>query len=239
VLPEWKPDKTRFEFIDNQFGKFQRNLDTPSIYIGGSSDFETDIGFGFFQGFVDNKITREKMTFRPFWRTIHLEDGIEKNIYSGTAIKQTKYYYFPGDTVKINLVCEKDNFLTLRIELLESTSLNPYKEIRNKIVENETFILRDIIAPGNGVRPSEYKRVNAIDQYHNEGKPTQKTKAFAVNCEWKSVYLFRLVNNELRKIPFIDHRIKRIFSPNKSAFIVKFENNLEKVDIIPSLCSEI
>lgn len=235
TLPEWEPDKTRYEYINNQFGKVLRYLDTPSIYLGGSSDFETDIGFGFFQGYIGGKIIKEKITFRPFWRTIHFKDGVEKNIYSGTKIEQTKYYYFPGDTVKINLICDKNNFLTLRIELLEETSLEPYKSIRNKNDKNEIFILRDIIAPGNGLRLSEYKRVNAIDQYHNEGKETQNTSSSATNCEWKNVYLFRLINNELRKIPFIDDRIKRIFHPDKRAFVVKFDGNIEKVDIIPLL----
>ena len=220
TLPLWEPDTSRFEYIKNPYGEFKRHLDTPSVYVGGSSDHETDIGFGFFQGMLNNKITKEKITFRPFWRTIYIENGEERNDYLGTNINQTEYYFFPGDKVLLDLVCNKPNFLTLRIELLTETDLYPYKEYRKQLKKSKVLLI-----------DSEYKRVNAIDQYHNEGKPTQETNAKAIAGSWENVYLFRKINDEIYKVPFTAERITRIMSPSPNAFNYFTQGNYEVIDI--------
>lgn len=233
TLPLFTGDETRRELIDTPQGAFERYMDTPSVYLGGSSDYETDIGFGFFRGLIGDTISEEKITFRPFWRTIYLENGKERNDYLGTKLNETEYYYFPGDTVKINLVSETENYLTLRIELLQETTIEKYVKIREANNRNQLLVVENIIAPGNGIRPTEYKRVNAIDQYHNEGKPTQMTSAKVDECVWKDVYLYRLIDSTLYKVPFNEKRIKRIFSPNQSAFHVSLEEKTETVTIEP------
>jgi hypothetical protein len=229
-LPEFIPDEERFEMITDPFGTYKRYMDTPSVYLGGSSDFETDIGFGFFRGFINGQISENKITFRPFWRTIFLEDGEEKNIYLSSNIYESEFYYYPGDTIKVHLVCLAPNQLTFRVELLEETKILPYAHYRKTHV-NKLFIIDEIKAPGNGVNDTEYKRVNAIDQYRNEGKPTQKTKAQAINALWQDICLIRVINDELVKIPFTGNMEKKIFAPSEDRFIVKNEGTVESIDI--------
>ena len=231
TLPEFFPDKTRHENYTNPYGTFLRYLDTPSVYVGGSSDYETDIGFAFVQGLVNGTISKGKITFRPFWRSIYEEDNIEKNVYSGTELSQQSFYYYPGDTVKLDLVCLKPNELSLRIELLEKTKIHPYCDYREHH-GNELFILNGIIAPGNGIHNSEYKRVNAIDQYHNEAKPTQETTAKAIGASWNDVCLFHKKDGIIKKVPFAKDKYKQIFSLDKSMFTIKTDQNNEKVNII-------
>lgn len=238
VLPEFTPDDDRFDMIDDNVNigsKIKRYKDTPSIYVGVSSDFETDIGFAWQRGLVNNHVLEEKITFRPFWRYIYLENGKEKNIYSGTNLHETEYYFFPGDQVKITVVTTKPNFLKFRVELINETKIKKYQEIRMNL-KNQPQVLEtpEFLSPGNGIRFAEVKRVNAIDQYGNEGKPTQMTKAFVSDCIWKEVYLFRNINNSIVKVPFSEERYLRMLCPNKEAFDLNKTTNQEIVRINPS-----
>lgn len=236
TLPEFFPDEQRIEEInDAKFpnGKVKRYLETPSVYAGGSSDYETDIGFGWFHGLINGHLTLEKITFRPFWRTIFLEEGQVKNVYQGTPIEATEYYFFPGDQVKIQLLCEEDHYLTFIVTLLKATDNPKYSDLRLLCKPNQKLYISRIKAPGNGIHPSTYKRVNAIDQYHNEGKPTQNTQAKTGDSIWESVYLFRYVNDSLVKIPFISNRFTQMKCPNPLAFNVQNTNNKEIISINP------
>jgi hypothetical protein len=233
VLPNFTPDFDRFEYVDLNNRKVKRYLDTPSVYLGGSADFETDIGFGFFHGIIDGRITEEKITFRPFWRTIFIENGQETNRYLGTRIEETEYYYFPGDEIKISLTVHEVDYLTLRISLVKPTEIEPYKTFRSKLSNPKPLITEPILAPGNGLRDSEFKIVTAIDQYHNEGKPTQKTKASTIGCLFKDVYLFIVNNNELSKIPFFKQNYYLMACPDKRAFISEINQDELSISILP------
>jgi hypothetical protein len=202
--------------------------------VGGSSDYETDIGFGWFRGLVHGRLSEEKITFRPFWRYIYLEDGNEKNEYEGTPLFQVEHYYFPGDTVKIHLFCTEEHYLQFRAELIKPTKIPKYDAIR-KTYSNQPMLLLTgkIPAPGNGVNDTEYKRVNAIDQYHNEGKLSRLTSAKVECCSWEEVYLFRTVNKELLKVPFSSSRYIQMFCPNEESFHVETNGVNEKVWISP------
>lgn len=234
TLPIWIPDETRFEMIDSRFGIQRRNLDTPSVYVGGSSDYETDIGFGYFFGMIDGHISDEKICFRPFWRTIFLENNQEKNVYDGVKIEQSEFYFYPGDQVLLQLVCETNDHLTLRIELLKPTTIAPYTTYREKGNPNQVFIIKNIKAPGNGFHDAEYKMVNAIDQYHNEGKPTQQTEAKALHALWEDVYLFQEKNDQLIKVPFTHHYATEMMCPNEEGFQITHQQGKTFVDIDPS-----
>jgi len=236
TLPEFEPDENRFEEVDDpKFpnGKVKKYLDTPSVYVGGSSDFETDIGFGWFHGIVNDRISTEKITFRPFWRTIFVEDGKEKNVYLGTPIEATEYYFFPGDQLKIQLICEEDNYLSFIVTLLNPTKNTNYSEKRALCKPNQRLYISKIKAPGNGIHSSTYKRVNAIDQYHNEGKPTQNTNAMAKGSIWESVYLYREINQRLVKVPFTSNRFTQMKCPNARAFMIENTDHQEIVSINP------
>ena len=235
TLPKFNPDEERFDMLKEAIDKdepIKRYKDTPSIYMGGSSDFETDIGLGWFRGLIDGEFTKEKIAFRPFYRYIYEENGKEVNRYIGPSIKETEFYFFPGDTVKMSVFCVNDNTLRLKIELLEETKIDKYIEIRKKLNKNYAYESLDFPAPGNGVRPSEYKRVNAIDQYGNEGRPVQMTKANVEECTWSDCYLFREIDGKIMKVPYDESRYIKMLCPNQNSFIVT--NNGNKVVIKPS-----
>ncbi len=241
TLPLFVPDETRYEYVPNEDGstvEYKKYLDTPSVYLGGSSDYETDIGFGWFRGIVNNKMSDEKITFRPFWRYIFLDEtGKMQNLYKGTTIQQTNFYFFPGDKLHIHLYCPEIDYLQFRVELIKPTEIVKYVTIRKQLaLENDwpsVLLTEKILAPGNGRATSEYKRVNAIDQYHNEGRPTQLTQAFVTDCVWEDTFLFREHNNKLIKVPFDESRFIRMLCPNKEAFIIKKTDRSESVKIIP------
>jgi hypothetical protein len=233
TLPEFTPDETRKEQVVLAGETVMRYLDTPSVYLGSSSDYENDIGFGFFHGKINGELTKEKITFRPFWRNIYLEDGKEVNTYKGSNIDDTEYYFFPGDQVKISLLCLKEERLTLTISLLKPTAIERYSEIRKKLEPPKDFSFADILAPGNGLRATEYKIVNAIDQYHNEGKPTQMTNARASNCVFHEANLFIEVDEKLIKVPFFKQETQVLLCPDEKGFAIEKQNGIIKVSILP------
>ena len=237
TLPKFDADEDRYDMIKEAIDKdepIKRYKDTPSIYLGGSSDYETDIGLGWFRGFLDGDFTKTKIAYRPFYRYIYEEDGKEINKYIGPSIRETEYYYFPGDTVKLSVFCVNDNMLRLKIELLEETKVEEFVKIRSRLNPNKPYISPDFPAPGNGVRPSEYKRVNAIDQYGNEGRPTQMTKAVVNKCTWEEVYLFREVDGVIVKVPYTESRYIKMLCPNPEAFKITNDGVKQTVIINPS-----
>lgn len=238
TLPYFTPDEKRTEEIvetQNPLVKSSRHLDTPSIYIGGLSDFESDLGLGWFKGMVDGKKSDKKMCYRPFYRYIYEdEQGKIHNNYEGPSIDKTQYYYFPGDKVRLKVFTVKDNYLRLSIELLEPTKDSYYSQLRSKLSKtNEVFATEDFPSFGHGIKHAEFKRVNAIDQYHNEGKPSQKTDALYENCIWEECYLYRLIDGKIKKVPFNDTRYVRMLCPDPKAFEVASKDNKEVVSIKP------
>ncbi|MFA7076030.1 MAG: hypothetical protein WC152_05110 [Candidatus Izemoplasmatales bacterium] len=233
TLPEFIPDETRKENTILAGEEIMRFLDTPSVYLGSSSDYENDIGFGFFHGKIDGELTKEKITFRPFWRNIYIENGKEVNTYRGSNIDDTEYYFFPGDKVKVSLICLKEEYLTFKISLLQQTNIEPYASIRKKLQLPKDFCVENILAPGNGIRDTEYKIVNAIDQYHNEGKPTQMTRARAINCIFHNSYLFIEKEKELLKVPFFKQENQVLCCPDERGFLIKEDDEAKVVSIIP------
>lgn len=236
TLPLFEEDENRYQYIVDALTnrEIKRYNDTPSVYLGVCSDYENDVGFGWFRGLVDGKVTNEKITFRPFWRYIYNENGKEVNTYKGTKLEETEYYYFPGDKVRVTLVSLEPNYLQFRIELIEETKIEKYKVIRSNLPNKpKTFLSPVFIAPGVGVNKTEVKRVNAIDQYGNEGRPTQMTNAKVNECVWEDVYLFRKINDTIYKVPFTDDRYIRMLCPKEEAFTIKNEGNKEIVIINP------
>lgn len=236
TLPLFDPDEDRYSFIDDNLTnkKIKRYNDTPSVYVGVCSDFENDVGFGWFRGKVEGKVLEEKITFRPFWRYIFEENSQEKNIYAGSKLDEDEYYYFPGDKVRVTVASPRANYLQFRIELIEATSIEKYKTIRSKLKSQpKTFVSLEFIAPGVGIKPTEVKRVNAIDQYGNEGRPTQMTNAIVHECIWEDVYLYREINGEIVRVKFDDSRYIRMLCPRETAFKINYENGKETVIINP------
>jgi hypothetical protein len=234
VLPFFTPDPSRYEWRDEGGTTVRRYLDTPSLYMGGSAAFETDIGFGWFHGRLDGEMTKEKITFRPFWRTIFEEDGVEKNVYAGTPIDATQHYFFPGDRIHIELVCEIPHHLTFTATLLEPSKDPDAIAFRKRINEPAPLIVDHIKAPGNGVQDAEYKIVCAIDQYHNEGRPTQATSARSKGSTFEQVNLFYETGEGIAKTPFFDRGIQTMLCPDNAAFTITPTTTGDCVDIDPS-----
>ena len=237
TLPYFIPDENRFKYTNDPTkpgSQYKLYLDTPSIYVGGSSDFESDLGLGWFRGMVDGVVTPDKICYRPFYRYIYLdENGEEINSYQGPAIRETEYYYFPGDTVRMRVFSLKDNYLRLSIELIKETTDEQFVQIRKKLNPNQIYQTDDFPSPGNGCKSAEYKRVNAIDQYGNEGKPAQMTDAEVENCVWGKAYLYREISGEIMKVPFDSSRYIRMMCPLENAFQIEQKDFKEIVSIKP------
>ena len=234
TLPEFYADQSRLEFFEHKGsvnGKplkpFLRCLDSPSVYVGGNAGYESDIGFAYAQGFLDpgmNVLSFQKNVFRPFWRYIvKNSDGSEKNIYNATAITQVEYYFYPGDKLRLRVYCPEENTLRLQIELLEPTKILKYRKIRKNlgVDENQKIIFTSplIESQGQGVNLAEFKRVNAIDQFYNEGSSNKNTDSYTTSTVWHEVYLYRKINGDIKKIPFTSERYVEINCPHDDSVI--------------------
>ena len=234
TLPEFYADRSRLEvfeykgsFRGKPFKPFLRCMDSPSVYVGGNAGYESDIGFAYAQGFLDpgyHALSLEKMCFRPFWRYIvPNEDGTTNNIYNATELTDVKYYFFPGDKLILRVYCPEEDYLRMDIELLEPTKVMKYRKIRKNLCvdENEKIIFRSPLIPskGQGVNFAEYKRVNAIDQFYNEGKSNKNTDSYTTPTIWHEVYLYRIIDDKIVKVPFTEDRYFTIDCPVKESVI--------------------
>jgi hypothetical protein len=84
-------------------------------------------------------------------------------------------------------------------------------------------------APGFGPdRVQQFKRVNAIDQSGNEGKPVQPTKARVTDATWTEVYLLR----GRMRVPFSRDRYTDMRCPTPMNFTVfAFNDCAERISI--------
>lgn len=226
-----------------------RVMDNPSCYMGGCSEFESDAGLTWSVAFPGSDMnytlhyTSPKFAYRPFWRNIYLEDGKEVNKWCQNDPHQPEYYYLPGDVLKLSVYSPEDNYLQLKIEVIEPTTIEKYVEQRKRynLKDNRPsdFVSPMFISPGAGVVPSEYKRVNAIDQYGNEGYHAQMTNATVSEAYWQEAYLYRMIDNELKKVPFNKERFTSMICPSEKAVNVNEVDcnqavGSEKISISPS-----
>lgn len=241
TLPYFTPDEDRIVASGNHVGKYS---DTPSIYIGSKTTEESDIGLAYEVGCVDKACetysATEKIAFRPFWR--HVDEN-RKNIWNATGIKQLQYYYFPGDKLRLSLyeVPDSPNYARFEIEVLEVTTDPKYVALREKygLPNNRPIglVVEKIFVRGVGTKTyTSYKRVNAIDQYGNEGKKAQLTNAFTSDIIWHSTFVFRRINDVVYKVPMTSRRTDDMRCPDRDAFEVKDINEFggETNNISPS-----
>lgn len=227
-----------------------RNLETSSIYMGGTAKYESDVGLAFSKVYLykDEKkvLSVGSYAYRPFWRYITSVNDPDKDIgrsnidmgrnYSVSAINNdqtnmyahfdgifSEYYYLPGDKLKMSIHSPKPNFIQLQIKVIEK-SKNPNSiKIRkeNKWKDPIDFSSPIMKAEGAGLSQHvQYKRVNAIDQVGNEGKPIINTNSEITNAIWESVYLYRKIDDVIYKVPFNENRSDTLNAPSNSAFSV-------------------
>lgn len=167
-----KVDEARLDAKDNQ------PLDNFSVYMGGNAGGKTEVDAGLTWEFTldeNGKRSARRNAFRPFWRT--------KTWNSAPAEKQ--FYFYPGETVQMAVIVAGANKLRLIVS-------------DGKTKTFQTDFEAEGFAPNV---PRQFKRVNAIDQRHNEGKPVQTTKAEVVGAEWLQTILLRGDGANAKQIP--------------------------------------
>lgn len=214
TLPTITFDKSRIHPT-----KPEQYLDNPSIYIGGNMDGqETDIGLTWeVIRDKDGNISKDRKAYRPFMRRTSHKSG-EKALYQN-APAEDKYYWYPEDKV------------TLSIKIVENSKLRFIVEGEGKRFETD-FEAAGYIKGNKG----EFKRVNAIDQFFNEGKSAKKTKTKVENSYWSETHLFRLYKNEIVKVPLHPGRSIAMRCPNIKYFTISAsetekKNGAETIDI--------
>jgi hypothetical protein len=212
ILPSLFYDSTRTNPLKP--GQF---LDNASIYLGSTSDGqETDIGMTW-EVIKDNagNVSKDRKAFRPFLRRSAHKSG-QTAIYKN-APAESIYYWYPGDTI------------TLAVQLIEAGKLKFTVTGSGRNYE-EIF---DVAGCQYTIK-AQYKRVNAIDQVSNEGKPVQPTKAKAVGAKWLNVNLFRNYKSDALKVPMHTKRFTDMRCPDIGNFNVNTLVNIpsgESVDI--------
>ena len=212
TLPEFTPDPER---VDSSTLSYF--LDNASIYMGGNAYYESDVGLAWSIGYDSSnlsEISAQGIAYRPFWRYITTS---HENIYQNANPRDYEYYYYPGDKIRMSIFSPKPGYLQMRIELLSETTNPKYVNKRSEYNLgtdfNHIFTTDYFPSAGMGVIKSEFKRVNAIDQVANEGKPTINTNSKVENAIWHEVYLYREIDGEIYKVPMIEDRTASMTCP--------------------------
>lgn len=219
-----------------------RGLDNPSIYMGGKSSTESDVGLSLMQTEIlvngNKTISPGSYAFRPFWRYISTtqkdEGGYDlpngrryantcrgNNCIAHWYYGDTQYYYLPGDKVRIIIYSPEANYMQMQIEVIEKSTLASSIKIRkdNKWADPENFISPKFHSLGHGTSHlAEYKRVNAIDQAGNEGKPIIQTTTEVKDTIWESVYLYREISGKMYRVPLNSTRSDVMNCPDSRKF---------------------
>ncbi|TDO97012.1 hypothetical protein [Flavobacterium sp. 245] len=192
-------------------------LDNASIYLGGTSDGqETDIGLTWEVIKDDNGVVSpDRKAFRPFLRRTAYKSE-EAALYKN-APAEKRYYWYPGETV------------TMSVQVINPKKILFIVDGAGKHYEEEF--------DAAGYQPSfkaVFKRVNAIDQVANEGKPVQATKAKVIGAKWNKVVLFRKVEGKIYEVPMNTKRYTDMRCPSAANFsVAKIEtDDSESIDIM-------
>lgn len=250
TLGEFLPDEKRFG--NDKRIDYDRFLDNPSIYMGGQAASESDAGLGMNFGYDKKGNKKEfnygspKVAYRPFWRYIYSEvldvnTNVERkdvNSWNVSNVEDLDFYYFPGDKIKMSVYSPLKDYLQLRIELLEETKIEKYEKIRNAFElkrKPRTFYSPLFHSEGHGSQLAEFKRVNSIDQYGNEGFIVSKTESKVREATWENTYLFRKIDNVIYRVEMNENRSANMACPNPESFTIeKLNNGGEKITIHPN-----
>ena len=186
-------------------------LDNFSVYMGGNAGDGTEVDAGLTWEFTvdeNGKKSARRNAFRPFWRT--------KTWNSAPA--QKEFYFYPGETVQMAVIVAGANKLRLIIS-------------DGKAKTFQTDFDADGFTSGT---PRQFKRVNAIDQRFNEGKPVQPTRAEIVGAEWTQTILLRGEGGGAKQVPMDKTRFTDMRCANESNIVVTTTDaakGAEKIDI--------
>lgn len=208
VLPKITFDSTRRN--KRNPGQF---LDNPSVYMGGNmNEQETDVGLTW-AVVRDEKgvISAERKAFRPFFRrTAYAKTG-QKDIWQN-APAQKEFYWYPGEEVNMSLRVVAKGKLKFMVE-----GAGKYYEAE---FESDGYTMND---------PGEFKRVNAIDQVGNEGKPAQPTKTRVEDLTWKKTYLYRMEQGKVIAVPMHQGRYTDMRCPDSRYFKITTSKKQQRI----------
>lgn len=208
VLPKITFDTTRRNL--QKPGQF---LDNPSIYMGGNMNGqETDVGLTWeIVREEDGSVSSERKAFRPFFRrTAYSKTGQASKWIDAPAEK--RYYWYPGEEITMSIQVVNDKKIKFIIEGVGKRFETEF--------ESDGYVKNAI---------GEFKRVNAIDQVRNEGKPAKPTKTKVENAIWKNTYLYRLVDGEVIKVPMHSQRFTDMRCPDPKNFEVNTNKRKQKI----------
>ena len=146
-------------------------LDNFSVYMGGNAGGKQEVDAGLTWAFTHDAAGRQserRRAWRPFWRTKTWSNAPPSNVYD----------WYPGDTVYMEVSMTARGKLRL---LVEDAGRHPHKSFS---VDFDAGSFTPKVT-------RQFKRVNAIDQFHNEGKPVKPTAAHVLNAEWLNTFLLR------------------------------------------------
>ncbi len=115
----------------------------------------------------------------------------------------TKYWWDPGEKVTLSLEITADD----KVKFIVAGAGKRY----------EPDIQCDGYRRGY---TGECKRVNAIDQVSNEGKPVQPTGTRVENSRWDESWLLRMHKGELVKAPMHSRRATAMRCPDEMYFSI-------------------
>ncbi|MBA3335550.1 MAG: hypothetical protein H0T08_08080 [Acidobacteria bacterium] len=200
-----KVDENRLDEKDKQ------PLDNFSVYMGGNAGGKSEVDAGLSWEFTldeTGKRSSRRNAFRPFWRTKTWN----------SAPDEKKFYFYPGETVQMAVLVAGPNKLRLIIS-----------DGKTKTFQT------DFDAEGFTANiPRQFKRVNAIDQRHNEGKPVQPTRAEITGAEWMNTILLRGAGADAKQIPMDKTRFTDMRCAGESNISVTTTGaakGAEKIDI--------
>jgi hypothetical protein len=202
-----KVDEDRLDATNKQ------PLDNFSVYMGGRAG-EREIDAGMTWAFTKDEqgsMSNRRNAWRPFWR----------NETWSNAPAEKQFYWYPGDTVQIAVLVVGPKKLRL---IVADATATPKKSFQ-------------IDFDAAGFAPNvmrQFKRVNAIDQFGNEGKPVQPTKAEVVGAEWLQTILLRGEGAAAKQIPMDKTRFTDMRCSSEKHIVVTTTDaakGAEKIDI--------
>lgn len=200
ILPQIEFDSSR-----KRPEKPEQFMDNPSVYMGGNvNGQETDIGLTWeVIREADGGVSAERKAFRPFFRRVGFKSTGQEAKWI-TAPAKNEYYWYPGEEIYISLQIIADGKLRFTIE-------GAGKRFESEF-EADGYVLGAL---------GEFKRVNAIDQVRNEGKPARATKTTVRNAVWKETNLYRNHRNKIVKVPMHRGRYTDMRCPNEENVLIK------------------
>jgi hypothetical protein len=180
--------------------------------MGGNAGgrFEVDAGLSWeFTVDESGKKSERRDAFRPFWRA---QDG-----GWNSAPAKKELYFYPGETVQMAVLVAGPKKLRLIIS-----------DGKSKTFQTD-FDAEGFVAGA----PRQFKRVNAIDQVGNEGRPTLPTKAEITGAEWLQTVLLRGEGAAAQQLPMIASRFTDMRCSNGTIAVTTTDaaKGAEKIDI--------